>query len=95
MAEKETVQTLIDELTRALSAEQLFAITRQDRPPAVVLPIEDYHKFQAEYEEKLQELKVELKSILHLVQSHTQRQSLEEVEARLAFLRQKIEQEIE
>ncbi|MCQ3980471.1 MAG: hypothetical protein DPW09_44240 [Anaerolineae bacterium] len=59
------------------------------------MPVSDYQEFQAEREEILKNLEKELSGILDLIRSHTQRQSLAEVEAKLAALRHIIEQEME
>ena len=91
--DEKTKQVLIDTLAKASDTDRPVTIKYKDKPLAVVLPVEDYQKFQAEREQKLMRLKQELDGILTLVRSYTHRQSLEEVEARLAALRQEIEQE--
>jgi len=92
--DRKTKQTLIDELSKASATNHPVTIKHKDKSLAVILPIEDYEKFQAEREERLQKLKLELNGILALVRSYTGRQSLDEIEARLTALRQTIEQEI-
>ncbi len=91
--DEKTKQVLIDTLSKASDTDHPVTIKHKDKPLAIVLPAEDYHKFQAEREQKLIHLKQELDGILALVRGYTRRQSLEEVEARLAALRQEIEQE--
>ncbi|MFC1975258.1 type II toxin-antitoxin system prevent-host-death family antitoxin [Chloroflexota bacterium] len=91
--DEKTKQVLIDTLAKVSDTDRPVTIKYKDKPLAVVLSVEDYQKFQAEREQKLIRLKQELDGILTLVRSYTHRQSLEEVEARLAALRQEIEQE--
>ena len=86
-------QTLIDALTRASIIDCPVAIKHKDKPLTIVLPSKDYQKFQDEREKRLKLMKQEMDGILALIRRYTNRQSLEEVEARLAALRQKIEQE--
>ncbi|MBN1991433.1 MAG: type II toxin-antitoxin system Phd/YefM family antitoxin [Anaerolineae bacterium] len=86
-------RALIQALTKASVTDHPVTIKHKNKPVAVVLPVEDYQKFQAEREEKLKLMKQELDGILTLIRNYTGRQSLEEVEARLAALRREIEQE--
>jgi PHD/YefM family antitoxin component YafN of YafNO toxin-antitoxin module len=86
-------KALVNALSRASITDHPVTVKYKDKPLAVVLPIEDYQKFQVEREEKLKLMKKELDGILALIRSHTSHQSLEEVEARLLALRQEIEQE--
>jgi prevent-host-death family protein len=92
---KKKKRALLDALTKASSQDHPVTIERKDKPVAVVLPVEDYEEFKSRRDEKLKSMKHELDGILALVRSYTGRQSLEEVEARLAALRQEIEQEQE
>jgi PHD/YefM family antitoxin component YafN of YafNO toxin-antitoxin module len=91
--DNEVKQALIDALTRASNIDRPVAIKHKDKPLAVVLPNKDYQKFQGEREKRLKLMKQELDGILALIRRYTNRQSLEEVKARLSALRQKIEQE--
>jgi PHD/YefM family antitoxin component YafN of YafNO toxin-antitoxin module len=91
--DNEAKQALIDALTKASSIDHPVAIKHKDKPLAIVLPLKDYQKFQDEREERLKLMKKEFDGILALIRRYTSRQSLEEVKARLAALRQKIEQE--
>ena len=86
-------KSLINALINAAATDQPVTIERENNSVAVVLSVEDYQKFQAEHEEKLKLMKRELDGLLTLVRSYTGHQTLAEVEARLAALRQEIEQE--
>ena len=86
-------QALVDALSKASAENRPVTITHKDKSLAVILPAEDYQKFQAEQEEKLKFLQQELNGILALIRNYPGRQSLEEVEAHLAALRKQIEQE--
>jgi hypothetical protein len=86
-------QILINKLSKASTSDTSVALNRAGKSLAVILSVAEYQKFQAESEAKLQQLKAELKGVLSLVRSYTQRRSLAEVEAQLAALRQEIEQE--
>jgi hypothetical protein len=91
-----TKQALINELSSASTiTDASFTIKHEGKPVVVVVPAADYQKLDAGHRERLKCLKSELNGILALVRAHTQHQSLEEVEARLAALRKKIEQEME
>ena len=85
-------RALIKALSKASTEEQPITIKKKNKPLAVVLPIADYQKLQDEQEEKLKLMKTELDGLLKLVRNRSGRQSLEEVEARLAALRRQIEQ---
>ena len=85
-------RALIKALSRASTEEQPITIKKKNKPLAVVLPIADYQKLQDEQEENLKLMKTELDGLLKLVRNRSGRQSLEEVEARLAALRRQIEQ---
>jgi PHD/YefM family antitoxin component YafN of YafNO toxin-antitoxin module len=91
--DNEAKQALIDALTRASATDRPVAIKHKDKPLAIVLPNKDYQKFQDEREKRLKLMKQELDGILALIRRYTSRQSLEEVKAQLAALRQSIEQE--
>lgn len=91
-----TRQALINELSNASTVtDPPLTIKHKGKPVVVVVPAADYQKFEVERRERLKCLTSELNGILALVRTHTQHQSLEEVEARLAALRKKIEQEME
>lgn len=92
---KKKKRALLDALAEASSQDHPVTIKGKDKPVAVVLPVEDYEEFKSKRDEKLKSMKRELDGILTLVRSYTGRQSLEEVEARLAALRQEIQQEQE
>ncbi len=92
---KSQQQLLIKELTKALVGNDPLALEADNRPPVVIIPFTTYQKLKAKRETRLRELKQELNGILTLIRSHVHRQSLEEVEAELAALRKKIEQETE
>lgn len=87
-------QTLITKLSERLVSNHPLVIKYRNVTLATVLPVKNHQKFQAEREERLKDLKTELNSILRLIRSHTRRQSLAEVEAQLAALRDNIEQEM-
>ena len=87
-------QALINQLSKTSISNHPLMIKYRGTTLATVLPVEDHQKFQAEREEKLKDLKTELNSILSLIRSHTRHQSLAEVEAQLAALRDNIEQEM-
>jgi prevent-host-death family protein len=84
-------RALIKALSQASTQEQPITIRKKNKPLAVVLPIADYQKLQDEQEKKLKLMKTELDGLLKLVRNRSGRQSLEEVEARLAALRRQIE----
>ncbi len=89
-----TKQALIKALSSASSADQAVTISHEGKSLAVVLPIEDYYQLQTAREEKLKRMKQELDGILTLIRrSCTHRQTLKELETRLAALRQEIGQE--
>lgn len=90
-----TKRSLINQLLRVSNADSPITIKHKGKALAVVVPIENCEKFLAEREGKLELLKKEFDGILALVRSCTGRQTIEEVEARLAALRQEIEQEME
>ena len=84
---------LIRTLSSLSAKNPANTVSPKNQPLAIVLPIEDQQKFQAEREAQLKQIKKELNGILALIRKHTGHQTLEEVEARLAALRQEIEQE--
>lgn len=88
-------QNIINEISKTLLDSRPLTVEYRGRALATILPVSDYQEFQAEREEILKNLEKELSGILDLIRSHTQRQSLAEVEAKLAALRQIIEQEME
>jgi len=89
-----TKQTLIKALSSASSANQAVTLNLEGQSLAVVLPIENYHQLQTAREEKLKRMKQELDGILTLIRrTCAHRQTLEELETRLAALRREIEQE--
>lgn len=88
-------QDIINEISKTLLNSRPLTVEYKGRALATILPIEDYQEFQTQREEVLKSLEKELNSILDLIRSHTQRQSLAEVEAQLAVLRHIIEQEME
>lgn len=75
-------------------AERPFAINHDDKTLAIVLPMKDYQQFQSIQEARLTALKQELNSVLELIRHYTAHESLPELEARLAALRNTIEQEM-
>jgi PHD/YefM family antitoxin component YafN of YafNO toxin-antitoxin module len=85
---------ILKEFTKASSTESMVTVSHKDKPVAVILPVVTYQQFQAQREKSLEELRTKLNSLLTLVQSYTRRKSVEEVEADLAALRQKIEEEL-
>jgi prevent-host-death family protein len=94
--DEKTRQALINELSNVSTmTDAPLTIKHKGKPVVVVVPAADYQKLEAVRMERLKCLKSELNGILTLVRTHTQQQSLEEVEARLAALRKKIEQEME
>ena len=88
-------QDIINQISKTLLNSRPLTVEYKGRALATILPVEDYQEFQIEREEILQNLEKELNGILDLIRSHTQRQSLTEVEAQLAVLRHIIEQEME
>jgi PHD/YefM family antitoxin component YafN of YafNO toxin-antitoxin module len=88
-----TKQTLVDALSNASTADRPVTLKHKGRPLAVVLPVVDYQKFQAESEERLKRMKREFDGLLTLIRRYTHHQSLAEVEAQLAALRHEIEQD--
>lgn len=88
------LKQILKEFTKASTTESMVTINHKDKPVAVILPVATYQQFQAQQEKNLEELKAKLDSLLTFVRSYTQRKSLEEIEAQIAALRQKIEQEM-
>lgn len=88
-------QDIINEISKVSLNSPSLNIEYKGRVLATVLPFEEYREFQAKHKEIFKNLEKELNGILDLVRSHTQRQSLAEVEAQLAALRHIIEQEME
>jgi hypothetical protein len=89
-----TRQALIKALSSASNTAQAVTLNLEGQSVAVVLPIENYQQLQAARDEKLKRMKQELDGILTLVRrSYAHHQTLEELETRLAALRQEIEQE--
>lgn len=85
---------ILRHLSAAAETDNPVSVNQNGEPLAIVLSAANYQKFQAKSEARLKYLKAELDSILALVQSYTQRRSLEDVEAWLVALRKKIEQEM-
>jgi PHD/YefM family antitoxin component YafN of YafNO toxin-antitoxin module len=85
---------ILEELTKASTTESMVTVSHKDKPVAVILPVVTYQQFQAQREKNLEELRAKLDSLLTFVRTHTRRKSVEEIEAHIATLRQKIEQEM-
>ncbi|MCL4298362.1 MAG: hypothetical protein KJ077_21675 [Anaerolineae bacterium] len=88
-------QNIINEISKILLDNHPFTVEFKGHALATILPVSDYKEFQTEREEIFKNLEKELNGILDLIRSHTQHQSLAEVEAQLAALRHIIEQEME
>jgi len=87
-------QALINELAKASRAKYPVTFKQKGKPVAVLFPIKDRQEFCTEREEKLEQLKMELNSILASIRSRLKHQRREEIETQLAAHRQKIEQEM-
>ncbi|MBN1218003.1 MAG: hypothetical protein JXM69_03655 [Anaerolineae bacterium] len=85
-------RALVNALSRASAEDHPVAVKHKDKSLALILPVEDYQKFQAAREERLKLMQQEFDGLLALVRRYTGRQSLEEVEAQLAALRKEIEE---
>ncbi len=85
---------ILEELTKASNTESTVTVSHNDKPVALILPVVTYQQFQAEQEKSLEELKVKLDRLLAFVQSYTRRKTIEELEAQIAALREKIEEEM-
>ncbi len=88
--DKKAKQALVQEFTKASSTNDPVAIKHNGAPIAVVYPVGDPQKFQAERDQQFQKLKIELNHILAFIRSRI-KQLPEEVEAQLASYRQEIE----
>ncbi|HRV96203.1 MAG TPA: hypothetical protein P5526_28885 [Anaerolineae bacterium] len=92
--DQELKKKLINRLHQASSQNGPVAIDEDGKLIAVILSASDYQQFQAERDGRLLKLKQEMDAVLALVQSHTRKRSLAEVEARLGALRKIILEEM-
>ena len=85
---------ILKQLVKASTTESMVTVSHKDKPVAVILPVVTYQKFQAQQEKSLEELRTKLDGLLAFVRTYTRHKSIEEVEAQIAALREKIEQEM-
>lgn len=92
--DQELKKRLINRLHQASSQDGPVTIDEDGELMAVILSAADYQQFQAERDDRLIKLKQELDAVLTLIQAHTRKRSLAEVEARLGALRKIILEEM-
>ena len=81
-------------LDRTSQTDDSILVNQVKENKSTVVSASTYEKFQAESEARMERLKQELEGILALVRGYTQQRTLEDVEARLIALREKIEKEM-
>ncbi|MCB0164161.1 MAG: hypothetical protein KDI79_08055 [Anaerolineae bacterium] len=92
--DQEFKKKLINRLHQASSQNGPTILDENGQVMAVVLSASDYQQFQAERDDRLNKLKHKLDAVLALIQSHTRKRSLADVEARLGALRKIILEEM-